>query len=101
MTETWAGYENPYTGELAETGRFNAVVEPDGLIEQDSDGNFEDLLFHVPIFFYEIINPIDVYRPLEDVRDGLRERLKETGESTESEVFRVLRDFQTTELAGG
>lgn len=37
----------------------------------------------------------------EDVRDGLRERLKETGELTESVVFRLLRDFQTAELAGG
>jgi hypothetical protein len=68
-TETTVGYENPYTGEWVETDRFNAVVEPNRLIEQASgDGEAdEDPLFHVPTSNYAIINPTDVYGELEDI----------------------------------
>ena len=66
-TETKVGYENPYTGEWVETERFNAVVEPNRLIEQANDDAGSDPLFSVPTDSYTIINPTDVYGALEDV----------------------------------
>jgi len=66
-TETTVGYENPYTGEWVETERFNAVVEPNRLIEQANDNADSDPLFSVPTDSYTIINPTDVYGALEDV----------------------------------
>jgi hypothetical protein len=67
-TETKVGYENPYTGEWVETERFNAVVEPNRLIEQaNEDADAETPLFSIPTDSYAIINPTDVYGALEDV----------------------------------
>ena len=43
------------------------MVEPDRLIVQASDEQEADLLFSVPTDSYSIINPTDVYGPLEDV----------------------------------
>jgi len=65
--ETTVAYQNPYTEEWIETERFNALVEPSRAIEQASGDADEDVLFHVPSDSYSIINPTDVYAPLEDV----------------------------------
>jgi hypothetical protein len=59
---TPVAYHNPYTDEWVETERFSAVVEPSRLQARD-----EDPLFNVPTDSYSIINPTDVYAPLEDV----------------------------------
>ncbi|MUV89086.1 hypothetical protein GJ629_03530 [Halapricum sp. CBA1109] len=61
-TNTPVAYHNPYTREWVETDRFSAIVEPSRLQEQE-----EDPLFNVPTDSYSIINPTDVYAPLEDV----------------------------------
>jgi hypothetical protein len=68
-TETRVAYRNPYTEEWVTTERFNAVVEPGRLRARadDSGGPDVDPLFHVPTDSYAIINPTDVYAPLEDV----------------------------------
>lgn len=66
--ETTVAYQNPYTGEWVETERFNALVEPTRARDQATEGESEtDPLFHVPTDSYSIINPVDVYQPLEDV----------------------------------
>ena len=65
--ETTVAYKNLHTNEWVETDRHNAVVEPDRLIAQASDENDADPLFSVPTDSYSIINPTDVYGPLEDV----------------------------------
>ena len=66
--ETTVAYRNPYSDEWVETDRFNALVEPtrarDHAIDDEPD---TDPLFHVPTDSYAIINPVDVYRPLEEV----------------------------------
>jgi hypothetical protein len=66
-TQTTVAYRNPYTEEWVSTERFNAVVEPGRLREQGSEESQADPLFHVPTDSYSIINPIDVYGPLEEV----------------------------------
>ena len=68
-TETSVAYENPYTGEWIETNRHNAIVEPERLIEQANEVEDEstDPLFSIPTESYAVINPSDVYSPLEDV----------------------------------
>ncbi|MFC7074594.1 hypothetical protein ACFQJ7_11385 [Halovenus rubra] len=66
--ETTVAYRNPYTDEWVETERFNALVEPSRARDQAKDDEPEtDPLFHVPTDSYSIINPVDVYQPLEDV----------------------------------
>jgi len=65
--ETAVAYKNPHPDEWVETDRHNAVVEPDRLIAQASDEHEADPLFSVPTDSYSIINPTDVYGPLEDV----------------------------------
>ena len=66
--ETTVAYRNPYSDEWVETDRFNALVEPtrarDHAIDDEPD---TDPLFHVPTDSYAIINPVDVYGPLEEV----------------------------------
>jgi hypothetical protein len=64
--ETTVAYNNPYTDEWLPTERFNALVDPERLHEQ-ARGEERDALFHVPIDSYSIINPVDVYGPLEDI----------------------------------
>jgi hypothetical protein len=66
-TQTTVAYRNPYTDEWVSTERFNAVVEPGRLRAQAGSESQTDPLFHVPTDSYSIINPIDVYGPLEDV----------------------------------
>jgi hypothetical protein len=66
--ETTVAYQNPYTDEWVETERFNALVEPSRAREQARDEDAEtDPLFHVPTDSYAIINPVEVYGPLEEV----------------------------------
>jgi hypothetical protein len=66
-TQTPVAYQNPFTEEWIETDRFNAIVEPSRLMQQANDEDKHDPLFHVPSNAYAIINPTDVYAPLEDV----------------------------------
>ena len=65
--ETTVAYQNPYTDEWVETERFNAVVEPSRLHDHALGGTKTDPLFHVPSDSYTILNPVDVYGPLEEV----------------------------------
>ena len=70
--ETTVAYRNPYSDEWVETERFNALVEPTRARDHATDDEPDaDPLFHVPTDSYAIINPVDVYRPLEEV---LREK---------------------------
>ena len=65
--DTAVAYRNPYSDEWVETERFNAIVEPSRLqAEPDRDTEAESL-FHIPTDSYSIINPVDVYGPLEEV----------------------------------
>ena len=66
--ETTVAYQNPYTDEWVETERFNALVEPSRARTQAREEDADtDSLFHIPTDSYSIINPVDVYQPLEDV----------------------------------
>ncbi|MFD1570451.1 hypothetical protein [Halorubrum laminariae] len=66
--ETTVAYQNPYSDEWVETERFNAIVEPTRARDHATDDEPDvDPLFHVPTDSYAIINPVDVYRPLEEV----------------------------------
>ncbi|WP_262181197.1 hypothetical protein [Haloarcula laminariae] len=66
--ETTVAYRNPYSDEWVETERFNALVEPTRARDHATDDEpDEDPLFHVPTDSYAIINPVDVYGPLEEV----------------------------------
>ncbi|WP_435120139.1 hypothetical protein [Halolamina sp. C58] len=66
--ETTVAYQNPYTNEWVETERFNALVEPSRARTQAREEDADtDSLFHIPTDSYAIINPVDVYGPLEDV----------------------------------
>jgi hypothetical protein len=65
--DTSVAYRNRYTDEWVETDRFNAVVEPTRLRAQAFGEAAADPLFHVPSDSYTILNPVDVYAPLEDV----------------------------------
>ena len=89
-TETRIAYENPYTGEWVETDRYNAVVEPNRLMVQASGDPDEDPLFSVPSDSYTVINPTDVYGPLEDV---LREETYEDTPLAEL-VFGEIRQYR-------
>ena len=64
--DTAVAYRNPYTDEWVETERFNAIVEPSRLQAAEGDAE-EEALFHIPTDSYAIINPVDVYGPLEEV----------------------------------
>ena len=65
--ETAVAYRNPYSDEWVETERFNALVEPSRL-QAEANGDAEtESLFHIPTDSYSIINPVDVYGPLEEV----------------------------------
>ncbi|GAB3421594.1 hypothetical protein GCM10027435_25510 [Haloparvum alkalitolerans] len=65
--DTAVAYRNPYSDEWVETERFNAIVEPSRL-QAEADGDAEEeSLFHIPTDSYSIINPVDVYGPLEEV----------------------------------
>ena len=66
--KTTVAYQNPYTDEWVETERFNALVEPSRARSQAREEEPEtDSLFHIPTDSYAIINPVDVYGPLEEV----------------------------------
>jgi hypothetical protein len=59
---------------VGRTDRFNALIEPSRLREQALGDDDVEPLFHVPSDSYTILNPADVYGPLEDV---LREQTHE------------------------
>jgi len=89
--ETTVAYQNPYSDEWIETGRFNAVVEPSRLREQTSGDENTEPLFHIPTDSYAIINPVDVYGPLEEV-------LRETdldGRPLGDVMFGEIRQYRT------
>ena len=66
--ETTVAYRNPYSDEWVETERFNALVEPTRARDHATDDEPDaDPLFHIPTDSYAIINPVDVYGPLEEV----------------------------------
>ncbi|ELZ88353.1 hypothetical protein [Haloferax sulfurifontis] len=65
--DTAVAYRNPYTDEWVETDRFNALVEPSRLQAEAGGNNETESLFHIPTDSYAIINPVDVYGPLEEV----------------------------------
>jgi len=66
--ETAVADRNPYTDEWVETERFNALVEPSRTRSQAREEDAgTDSLFHIPTDSYAIIDPVDVYRPLEGV----------------------------------
>jgi len=89
--ETTVAYQNPYSDEWIETERFNAVVEPSRLREQACGDEDTEPLFHVPTDSYAIINPVDVYGPLEEV-------LRETdldGRPLGDVMFGEIRQYRT------
>ena len=109
-TDTTVAYRNPYTSEWVETDCFNAIVEPSRLREQAHQTRIQtqgagagdeeqeqdetlDPLFHVPSDSYTILNPVDVYAPLEDV---LREQ-EVDGRPLSEVVFGEIRQYR----AGG
>ncbi|CDK39151.1 hypothetical protein [Halorubrum sp. AJ67] len=65
--DTAVAYRNPFTDEWVKTNRFNALVEPSRLQAEANDNQEIDSLFHIPTDSYAIINPVDVYGPLEEV----------------------------------
>jgi hypothetical protein len=107
--ETPVAYYNPTQDEWVETSRFNALVEPSRLASTVTDtGQFEsdggtdvqqpdseaiddtDPLFHIPTRSYAVINPTDVYAPLEDV---IRETTLD-GQSLGDVVFGEIRQYR-------
>ena len=89
--ETTVAYQNPYSDEWVETERFNAVVEPSRLREQATGDDDTEPLFHIPTDSYAIINPVDVYGPLEEV---LREADLD-GRSLGNVMFGEIRQYRT------
>jgi hypothetical protein len=89
--ETTVAYQNPYCDEWVETERFNAVVEPSRLREQAHGDEAIEPLFHVPTDSYAIINPVDVYGPLEEV---LREETID-GRPLGDVLFGEIRQYRT------
>ena len=88
--ETRVAYHNPYMEEWIPTERFNAIVDPQRLHQQASGAEDVDPLFHVPTDAYAIINPTDVYGPLEDV---LREEALD-GHPLGEVVFGEIRQYR-------
>jgi hypothetical protein len=109
-TTTTVAYRNPYTDDWVPTERFTAIVEPRRLERQAAQAQAQDgmdrphaaagdgtttaespdPLFHIPTDAYSIINPVDVYAPLEDV---LRETEYE-GTPLGELVFGELRQYR-------
>jgi hypothetical protein len=89
--ETTVAYRNPYNDAWVVTERFNAVVEPTRLQEQARGDDNTEPLFHVPTDSYAIINPVDVYGPLEEV---LREADLD-GRSLGDVMFGEIRQYRT------
>ena len=87
--ESAVAFQNPYSGEWVSTDRFNAIVEPERLAAHAQDGE-TDPLFYIPTDSYAIINPVDVYAPLEDV---LRQK-KLDGQPLGDVVFGEIRQYR-------
>lgn len=111
-TTTTAGWKNPVTGEWIETGKHNAVINPEtsemieddlGTVEQAKENDKDpeevilgdDALFNIPTDDYAIINPAEFYTPLAEViRDeGLEDavfgefRVTRNGGRVSADVF--------------
>jgi hypothetical protein len=71
-TTTAVAYRNPYTDAWVRTDRHTALVESTRLATQVDETNDADPLFYIPTDSYSVINPLDVYGPLETV---LREEM--------------------------
>ncbi|QSG05123.1 hypothetical protein [Halapricum desulfuricans] len=82
---TPVAYHNPHTDEWVETNRFSAVVEPTRLQTRDDEAAI-DPLFNVPTDSYAIINPTDVYAPLEDVLEATTYDERPLGEVVFGEI---------------
>jgi hypothetical protein len=105
--ETPVAYYNPTQDEWVETSRFNALVEPTRLASPPERSQFEsdggtdveqpdaavddtDPLFHIPTRSYAVINPTDVYAPLEEV---IRETTLDS-QSLDDVVFGEIRQYR-------
>ena len=66
-TTTEVAYHNPYADEWVQTDRHNAIVEPTRLAEQAGGETSDDPLFFIPTDSYSVINPLDIFGPLEAV----------------------------------
>lgn len=64
---TEVAYHNPYTDEWIQTTRHNAIIEPTRLATQATGEENEDPLFFIPTENYSVINPLDIFGPLETV----------------------------------
>ena len=65
--ETTVAYHDPFRDAWIPTDRFNALIDPSRLRAQQVDADHSDPLFHIPTASYTIINPVDVFEPLEAV----------------------------------
>ncbi|AXG09752.1 hypothetical protein [Haloplanus rubicundus] len=66
-TTTEVAYHNPYVDEWMQTDRHNAIVEPTRLVKQADSETSDDPLFFIPTDSYSVINPLDIFGPLEAV----------------------------------
>jgi hypothetical protein len=66
-TTTEVAYRNPYRDEWVQTDRHNAIVEPTRLVNQRDGETNDDPLFFIPTDSYSVINPLDIFGPLEAV----------------------------------
>ncbi|AXG06345.1 hypothetical protein DU500_07820 [Haloplanus rubicundus] len=66
-TTTEVAYHNPYVDEWMQTDRHNAIVEPTRLAKQAGGETNDDPLFFIPTDSYSVINPLDIFGPLEAV----------------------------------
>ncbi|WP_390215223.1 hypothetical protein [Halobaculum halobium] len=82
---TEVAYRNPYLDDWVATDRFTAIVEPGRLAEQQSD-EAEEPLFAIPTDAYSVINPVDVYGPLEKVLHETEYDDRVLGEVTFGEI---------------
>ncbi|WP_324759534.1 hypothetical protein [Haloarcula montana] len=69
--ETTVAYNDPRTGEWVPTDRFNALVDParshNQKHQETTEEQSSDPLYHIPTTSYAVINPVDIYGPLETV----------------------------------
>jgi hypothetical protein len=95
--ESEVAFRNPYSGEWVDTERFNAIVEPERLAAQAS-GEAVDALFHIPTDSYAIINPMDVYAPLETVLQDETLDGRALGNVLFVEILRLCREAGMAEM---
>lgn len=66
-TTTEVAYRNPYADEWVQTDRHNAIVESTRLAQYAGGETSDDPLFFIPTDSYSVINPLDIFGPLEAV----------------------------------